>query len=383
MSSGITDISLGFDAQFGVGAIENIGQQAGALGMKKPLIVCDPTMVKLGIVGRVQDLLAKAGIETQVYDQCVENPKIPDIDRGAALFKSAGCDGLIAIGGGSPMDQAKVLGAVARFGGSAGDYNVLKGGMAKISRDLPPYIAVPTTSGTGSEATRAAVITDPETKVKFVVFSPFLRSTMAILDPELTQSMPPKVTAATGFDALVHSLESYVVKTYNPVADGLNRVCFELVGKSLKKAVDKGDDLDARSDMAMASMLAGIAFSMTALGAVHALAHPLGGAFGVPHGLANSLMLPHVMRYNAKEVGPRYVEASRYMGFKASTAEETAQAMTALAQDVGLPTRLRDVGVSEADLSRLAGDASRDVSIRRNPVPCSEADLLAMYQQAL
>jgi alcohol dehydrogenase class IV len=383
MSNGITSISLGFDGLFGVGAIENIGRQATGLGMKKPLIVCDPNMVRLGIVGRVSDLLSKAGIGAEVYDQCVENPRIQDIDRGAAFFTTCGCDSLIAIGGGSPMDQAKVLGAVVRFGGSAADYNVLKGGAARIGRDMPPTIAVPTTSGTGSEATRAAVVTDPESKVKFVVISPFLRFSMAIVDPELTRSMPPKVTAATGFDVLVHAIESYVVKMYNPVADGMNRTSFELVGKSLKTAVSQGDNIEARSDMAMASLLAGIAFSMTGLGAVHALAHPLGAAFGVAHGLANSLMLPHVMRHNAVAVGARYVEATRHMGLKASTADAAAEAMTALARDVGLPTRLRDVGISEADLAQLAKDASRDVSLGRNPVPCTEADLLAMYQKAL
>jgi len=206
---------------------------------------------------------------------------------------------------------------------------------------------------------------------------------MAIVDPELTRSMPPKVTAATGFDVLVHAIESYVVKMYNPVADGMNRTSFELVGKSLKTAVSQGDNIEARSDMAMASLLAGIAFSMTGLGAVHALAHPLGAAFGVAHGLANSLMLPHVMRHNAVAVGARYVEATRHMGLKASTADAAAEAMTVLARDVGLPTRLRDVGISEADLAQLAKDASRDVSLGRNPVPCTEADLLAMYQKAL
>ncbi|MBW2062418.1 MAG: iron-containing alcohol dehydrogenase [Deltaproteobacteria bacterium] len=383
MSNGITSFSFAFDGQFGVGSINNIGKTAQRLGIKKPVIVCDPTMVQLGFAQKVSDLLAEAGIEAVVFDQCVENPRVEDISAGAAVFKENNCDGVIGLGGGSPLDQAKVIRVVANYGGSALDYDVRSGGLAKIGQDMAPMIAVPTTSGTGSEVTLAAVITDSAKHFKFVVFSPYLKNSMAILDPELTKSMPSLVTAATGFDVIVHAIESYVVDGYNPIADSLNRTCFELVGQSLKKAVTEGQDLEARSDMMMASMLAGMAFTLTGLGAVHALAHPLGGIFGIAHGTANSLMLPHVMRFNASVAESRYIEAAGLIGFKVASADGAAEAMLGLAKDVGLPVRLSEAGVTEDELPQLATDAFNDVSLGRNPVKCSEADLLELYKKAM
>jgi len=255
--------------------------------------------------------------------------------------------------------------------------------MGKIGPDIPPLLAVPTTSGTGSEVTRAAVITDTNRHVKFVVLAANLIPTLAILDPELTASMPPLVTAATGFDALVHAIEAYVNARYDPLADGFCQSSFELIGRSLKKSVTDGSDLEARTDMMLASFLAGLAFSMKGLGAVHALAHPLSAAFGIAHGTANSLMLPQVMKFNAGAVGGRYVDAVGRVGIKTGSTDEAAAAMTELAGSLGLPVTLSAAGVSEDKLVQLAKDAINDVSAGGNPVKCEEKDMLEMYRQAL
>ena len=380
MSNGVYNISLGFNGRFGVGSIQDIGKTTQRAGIKKALIVCDPTMVSLGFTEKISEILSKDGLNSVVFDKCVENPRVGDITEGAAVFNGQGCNGIIALGGGSPIDQAKAIRVVAKYGGTALDFSMRGGRAGEIKADIPPMIAVPTTSGTGSEATRVAVITDPEKGVKFFLGSPFLMATNVILDPELTASMPPKVTAATGMDALVHALEAYVSPRANPIADSFGRTAFMLIGKSLKKAVDNGKDLNARSDMSMASLVAGIAFGIAGLGAVHSLAHPLGARYNIPHGLANSLMLPQVMKYNAKTSETRYIEAVKFMGKDVHSAEEAADAMTQFAADLGLPTQLSKVNIPKDGLVQLSKDALADGTHFSNPVPCTEEALLEMYK---
>jgi alcohol dehydrogenase len=382
MSNGVYNISLGFRGRFGVGCITDIGKTAQRSGIKKALIVCDPTMVRLGFAARISEILSKDNLNSVVFDKCVENPRVGDITDGASVFNDQECDGIIALGGGSPIDQAKAIRVVAKYGGTAVDFGMRGGRAGEIKADIPPMIAVPTTSGTGSEATRYAVITDPEKGIKFILGSPFLMPTNVILDPELTASMPPKVTAATGMDALVHALEAYVSPRANPIADSFGRTAFMLIGKSLKKAVDIGSDLGARSDMSIASLVAGIAFGIAGLGAVHSLAHPLGARYNVPHGLANSLMLPEVMKYNAKTSEARYLEAATFMGKKAGSAKEAADAMTQFAADLGLPTKLSEMDIPESGLVQLSKDAFADGNHFSNPVPCTEEALLNMYKNA-
>jgi alcohol dehydrogenase len=384
MSNAVYNISVGFNGRFGVGSIQEIGKMAQRAGMKKAMIVCDPMMVKIGYAEKISGLLTGSGLGAVIFDQCVENPRALDVEAGAAQFNNQQCDGIIALGGGSPIDQAKAIRVVARYGGATKDFNVAGGSKAReIKADMAPMIAVPTTSGTGSEATRVAVITDTEKNVKFFLISPFMVPTNVILDPDLTKSMPPKVTAATGMDALVHSLEAYVTANSNPISESFGRTSFMLIGKSLKKAVDHGEDLDARSDMSMASLLAGMSFAIAGLGAVHALAHPLGGRHHIPHGLANSIMMPHVMRYNAKTSEAKYIEAVNFMGIPVKSAEEAAQAITKFAAGLGLPTKLSEIGIKEEDLIQLSKDAAMDGSHFSNPVPCNEQVLLEMYQKAL
>ena len=376
MGKTVMSISLIPSIQFGAGCIVNVGKKSKELGMQRPLIVCDPAMVRLGLTQKVEESFSETGCDFAIFDQCIENPTEKEVSAGTVAYERQACDGLIALGGGSVIDVAKGIRVVANHGGSVIEYDVSKGGIKKIGRDLPPMIAVPTTAGTGSEASLATVIIDSTRSVKVVIFSPSLMVSCAMLDPEVTVSMPPLLSAATGFDALVHAMEAYVVKTYNPMADGFCRTVFELVGKGLRKAVTDGNDIDARTDMLMASMLAGMAFTLKRLGAVHALSHQLSSGFGVAHGIANAMMLPPVMRFNASSVGMRYAEAVRLMGFKAESADEAADAM-------GLPARLREVGVTEDKLPQMAEDAAADVALFGNPVKCSKEDLLELYKRAM
>jgi 4-hydroxybutyrate dehydrogenase len=382
MSKEILNILLPADIQFGPGCIQNLTRKTKQFGVKRPMIVCDAAMNRIGLAQKVKDLCAGEGLPFTVFDQGTENPKVNEVSAGVHAFAAGACDGFIALGGGSVIDLAKAIRVVAAHGGAATDYDLSKGGLKKIGPAMPPMIAIPTTSGTGSEATMAAVVTDPERHLKFTVLSPYVRVSGALLDPELTLSMPPLVTAATGLDALTHGIEAFVSRGYNPFADGICRSNFQLAGRSLKKAVTSGSDVEARKDMLMASMLGGMALSQKGLGAAHALAHPLSGMFGVPHGTANSLMLPHVMRFNAKAAGDRYLEAVRIMGLSAGSADAAADAITGFSADLGLPVRLRDAGVSEDRLERMAQDALNDISLRDNPLPCTAEDLLDLYRKA-
>jgi len=383
MITEIADIALSLQGQIGVGSLNNIVAQSDPLGIKKPLIVTDPGMVKIGVVQRVADLFSVAGLKSVIYDQCVENPRVPDISAGAEKFKSEGCDGIIALGGGSPIDQAKVIRIEARYGGTALDYNALKGGMQKIKPDVIPMVAVPTTSGTGSEASEVSMVTDPERRVKFPIKSPYIKPNRIILDPELAQTMPPLVTAATGFDALVHALESYVNLSADLFAYSLNRTVFELVGRSLKRAVEHGDDLEARGDMAIAALMGGMTMAITGLGAVHSLAHPLSALAGIPHGTANSIMLPHVMKFNGEATGRQYIDAVRLLGFQVNSMDAAIAAVSGFAGEIGLPTTLSAAGVSETLLEQLSIDAFNDPTHRKNPIPTTQEDLNNMYVSAM
>ena len=383
MGKRVMSISLIPDVQFGAGCLSNVGKKSRELAMKRPLIVCDPAMVRHGVTQKVQDLLSETGLDFVIFDQCIENPTEKEVSEGTATYESEGCDGLIALGGGSVIDVAKGIRVVAKHGGSIIEYDVSKGGIKKIGRDLQPMIAIPTTAGTGSEASLGTVVIDSTRSVKVLVFSPYLMVSCAMLDPELTLSMPPTLTAGTGFDALVHAMEAYVVQAYNPMADGFCRTVFELVGKSLGKAVTEGNDLDARTDMLMASLLAGMAFAQKGLGAVHALSHQLSSRFGIAHGTANTMMLASVMRFNAETVGPRYVEALGLMGFKVDSAGEAADAIVQFSKELGLPTRLNEVGITEDKLPQMAEAAHADVALFGNPVKCGKEDLLELYRRAM
>lgn len=371
------------DVQLGPGSLKGLGRKLKSLGLKRPLLVTDPAMTKLGLVDRVQEQAAASAGPLPVFDRCVENPRSREVTEAADAFKAAGCDGVIALGGGSVIDVAKGVRVVASGGGSILDYDMLKGGIKKIGPDLPPLIAIPTTAGSGSEATLGAVIIDPEIKFKVLIFSPYLVSTCALLDPELTVTMPPALTAATGLDALVHALEAFTSPADNALADGLSRAAFGLIGPNLPRAVGHGDDLAAREKMMLASLMGGLAFAAKGLGAVHALAHQLSSHFGLAHGLANALMLPPVVAFNLEAAGDKYLAAAQEMGLGATTPDETVGAFRDFARNLGLGGRLADYGVAERSLAKMADSAAKDLSLRSNPRPCGREELEALYREVL
>lgn len=377
------NINLPGDIVFGSGSFQGLGKRARSLGMSRPLVVGDRAMTGLGLTGRAAELAGEAGAPCPVYDGCVENPRAGEVAEAVEAYRAGGCDGVIAVGGGSVIDVAKAVRVVIAGGGAILDYDMAKGGIKKIGRGLPPMIAAPTTAGSGSEATLGAVILDPATAEKVLVFSPAILPTCALLDPELTVTLPASVTAATGMDALVHAIEAYTAPAANPLADALCRAAFDLVGKSLPRAVARGDDLEARGDMMMAALMGGMAFAAKGLGAVHALSHQLSGHCGLPHGLANAVMLPQVMAHNAGAVGDKYLEVVRAMGLRAGDARQAAGALADFARGLGLPGSLAGLGVPEDLLPRMAAGACHDLALRGNPTPCDQAQLVELYRRAL
>ncbi|MCF8033009.1 MAG: iron-containing alcohol dehydrogenase [Desulfarculaceae bacterium] len=371
------------DITFAPGSLNALGKKIASLDIERPLLISDPAMTGLGLTARAAELAAGPDGPPPLYDRCVENPRAPEVSEAAAMYRDEGCDGVVALGGGSVIDVAKGVRVVAAGGGEILNYDMAKGGIKRIGRDLPPMIAVPTTAGSGSETTLGAVIIDPEIQFKVLIFSPFLISTAILLDPEITLTMPPKLTAATGMDALVHAIEAYTSPADNLVADGLCMATFQAVGQNLPRAVAEGQDIKARGNMMLAALMGGMAFAAKGLGAVHALAHQLSSHYGLPHGLANALMLPVVMRYNAEAAGEKYLTVCRAMGLEAETPDQAVEALAAFARGLDMAGALREFGVKEAKLAEMAASAAQDLSLRSNPAPCTPEDLAGLYRQAL
>jgi alcohol dehydrogenase class IV len=304
----------------------------------------------------------------------------------AKAFKSFDADLVLGVGGGSVLDVAKLVRLAATHPGPLADYDDAIGGSSKIVGPLPPMIAIPTTAGTGSEVGRSGVVTLAATGVKTVIFSPLLLPEVAILDPEMTRTMPPFVTAATGMDALAHCIEAYAAIGDHPMADAIALGGIRLCHRSLKASADDGDDMRARADMLKASMMGAVAFQK-GLGACHSLAHPLSTEFGLHHGLANAICLPAVLDFNRVAIPERIAEIARQLGVRGSDDStlcfECAGAIRALRKAIGLPPDLRSQGIQEGDLPRLAALAYADPCHQLNPRRCTEDDLLSLYKATL
>ncbi len=361
---------------FGVGAVKTVGTEAKALGISRPLIVTDEGVVKAGLSGPVEEALRSAGIEEAIFSGVQGNPTEDDVDQGTRAYAEHRADGVIALGGGSPLDVGKLVALRAVCQEPFEKLDDAKGGDRLIPSTVPPIIAIPTTAGTGSEVGRAGVITVRATGNKTVIFSPYLLAKVAILDPELTRSMPPHVTAATGFDALTHCIEAYLALGDHPMADAIALSGIDLVAKNLEQAVREGSDLKARGALMKAAMMGAVAFQK-GLGACHSLAHPLSSEHGVHHGLANALCLPAVLRFNREVCPDRVRDVGVLLGGDAASSVE------AFRKEVGLPAGLRAVGVGEDDLPALADKAVADICHASNPRPCTREDLLALYRASL
>nr|WP_320193296.1 iron-containing alcohol dehydrogenase [uncultured Desulfobacter sp.] len=370
----------------GVGAHKQICAQMKSLGVSKPFIVADKGITAAGITAQICDLLkADMGAEAVVYDDTVPNPTDKNVAEGLALYQKSGCDMIITLGGGSSHDCGKGIGLVATNGGTIHDYE----GVDKSTQAMPPFIAINTTAGTASEMTRFCIITDTSRKVKMAIVDWRVTPAIAINDPLLMMGMPSFLTAATGMDALTHSVEAYVSTIATPITDACAIKSIELIAEYLRPAVANGEDIVARDKMAYAEYLAGMAFNNASLGHVHAMAHQLGGFYDLPHGVCNAILLPHVSRFNLISKLDRYADVAVALGenIEGLSAREAAErALTAiqtLSADVGIPSDLTQLGVKKEDLKIMAENAQKDACGATNPRRPTLDDVIQIYTNAL
>lgn len=382
----IVEMSYPTKVVFGLGALKRLPAQVERLKVKKALLVTDGGVVKSGLAERAIAVLRAEGISFAVFDSVRPDPTEQDAFEGVAAYRRSGCDGLIAIGGGSPLDTAKLIDLLVTHEPPLSRYDDAAGGDRFIRDDLPPLIAIPTTAGTGSEVSRSGVATLSDTGRKTVIFSPYLLPKAAICDPELTVGLPPFLTAATGMDAFTHCLEAYLADAFHPLADALAIDGIGRVAQSLEKAVSQGTHLGARAQMMVAAIEGAMAFQK-GLGACHALAHALTPISRLHHGLANAIVLPAVLEFNRGACVARLAQVAITMGDNSLAREEVLasnaiERIRKLESQVGIPTRLRDAGVREADLPLIARKAFQDASHLTNPRKCTEEDLLALARSS-
>lgn len=363
---------------FGVGEAGNVGREAQALGMSRVLLVTDPGVVSAGLSERLTASLEAAGLAVAAFSAIESNPTEDNIENGARAYAEHGADGVVCLGGGSPMDAGKLIAVRARTDRRFEELDDAAGGDRLVPPELPPLIAVPTTAGTGSEVGRSGVLTLRSTGRKTVIFAPQMMPRAALLDPELTRSMPASTTAATGFDALTHCIEAYFSKGDHPMADAIALAGIDLVARNLPRAVAEGGDLEARGNMMKAAMMGAVAFQK-GLGACHSLAHPLSSECGLHHGLANALCLPAVVDFNESAVPERVLHVALLLGAEAEPGS-CATALRRLRATLGLPSGLEQAGVGPDKLSALADKAIVDACHRSNPRACTRDDLLGLYQ---
>ncbi|MGN0603061.1 MAG: lactaldehyde reductase [Oscillospiraceae bacterium] len=369
----------------GSGAIAAIADEAKNRGFKKALVCSDPDLIKFGVTKKVTDVLDAAGLAYTIYSEIKPNPTIENVQSGVAAFKAAEADYLIAIGGGSSMDTAKAIGIIIANPEFA-DVRSLEG-VADTKNKSVPILAVPTTAGTAAEVTINYVITDAEKNRKMVCVDPHDIPVVAFVDPDMMSSMPKGLTAATGMDALTHAIEGYITKGAWELSDMFHLKAIEIIARSLRGAV--ANTPEGRTDMALGQYVAGMGFSNVGLGIVHSMAHPLGALYDTPHGVANAIILPTVMEYNAPATGEKYREIARAMGVKGvddMSQEEyrkaAIDAVKQLSQDVGIPADLKDI-VKEADIPFLAQSAYDDACRPGNPRDTSVEEITALYKSLL
>ncbi|MGW6300438.1 iron-containing alcohol dehydrogenase [Peribacillus butanolivorans] len=377
------NFNLPTSIEFGNGKVKNIGKRAKELGRKKALLITDKGLAQTGILQKVTDSLDQEGVNYIVFDEITPNPKDVDCHRAYQQFKDEEIDLLIGLGGGSSMDTAKAIGTLLTHGGELRD----RYGVNLLEREITPLICIPTTSGTGSEVTTGSVITDTVTKQKEAILDIRLAPKLAILDPELTLTLPKSITAATGMDALTHAIEAYTSNIAEPISDALSLYAIELIAKYLPLAVENGNNLEARKNMLVASLIAGMAFNHADLGAVHAMAEPLGGLYDTPHGVANSIFLPHVFEFNIPSNPEKHAIVAEKLGAnkEGKTIEETAYEgvvlLKELARKIGIPD-FRDLNnINPEDFPFLAEGASVHLCTQTNSRKVTPADYLELFQK--
>ena len=367
---------------FGAGSIVHIVDEVKKRGFKKALVVTDKDLIKFNVATKVTKLLDDNGLSYQIFDDVIPNPTIGIVQKGVEIFKQSGADYLIAIGGGSPQDTAKAIGIIINNPEYA-DVRSLEG-VAPTKKPAVPTIAIPTTAGTAAEVTINYVITDEEKKRKFVCVDPHDIPAVAIIDSDMMASMPASLKAATGVDALTHAIEGYITKGAWELSDMFHLKAIEIISRSLRdsvKGVAKGGE-----DMALGQYIAGMGFSNVGLGLVHGMAHPLGAFYSTPHGVANAVLLPHIMAYNADFTADKFRDIAKAMGVVGTESMSIEQARQAavdavkqLNQDVGIPANLKAIGVKREDIPALAKAAFDDVCTGGNPRDTNVSEIEQLY----
>lgn len=367
----------------GRGSLAKLPEVAEKSGGKKAFIISGPHLNKMGIVQSCVDALKAKGIESSVFTETEGNPSVETVDKASAAYKESGADFIVALGGGSPMDVAKAVGVVARYGGSITEYE----GADKVPGDIIPLIAVPTTAGTGSEVTAFSVITDHSRNYKLTVFSYKLIPSYAILDAELLMTAPASVAAACGIDAMVHALEAYISTAASPFSDAMAEKALELIGANIRCYAANRGDIEAAENMLVGSLFAGIAFSWARLGDVHAMSHPVSAYFNVPHGVANAILLPTIVEYNMLADKGKYLNIYNYIAELPAVPEEFTADMLVdellnLNEALGIPAGLEEAGVTKDKFDAMADDAMKSGNIAVNPRSTTKKDVLALYEKA-
>lgn len=372
---------------FGEGAADAVGDEAKKLGVKKALIVTDEPMTKLGYAERIEKALDAAGVQSAVYGGVNTEPTVGHVDEGLGRFRDEGCDAVVALGGGSPIDAGKAIAAMATNPGEISDHM----GIGNLPGPTAPLIAIPTTAGTGSEVTRFDIITDTATNVKMLIGSEYMIPRVALVDPSLTLSMPRMVVAATGVDALTHAIESYVSKRSQPTSAALALSAISRISENLRQSWADADHVEARSEVMLGSLEAGMSFNNSSVALVHGMSRPIGAYFHAPHGLSNAVLLPTVMEFSLIGAPDEYADIADAMGVDVDgltvleAARESVDAAQSLCDDIQIP-RMRDLGVPEDKLKEVVGQMAKDAiasgSPGNNPRQATAEEIVELYWKA-
>ena len=366
--------------RFGAGAVKELPDHLVAAGLTRPLIVTDPVVAQLDFFRGIKDSLSARGLSVEVFSDIHKNPVKSDVEKGGGAYAAADRDCIIGIGGGAAMDVARAIALRVHHRRDLFDYDDLTGGDKYVTGEVPYFITIPTTSGTGSEVGRSAIISEDDTHRKRILFSPKLLAKIVFADPLLTMELPAFVTAATGMDALTHNLEAYLAKGFHPLCDGIALEGISLINGSIAAAVNS-PDLESRSKMMIASLMGAVAFQK-GLGVVHSLAHPLSSLLDTHHGLANAVNLPYGMRYNISGSEDKFRRIALAMDLDEQTGAAVVERLFELNRQLNLPLRLRDIGVKPEHITTLSDLAFADFCHPNNPRPVSREDFKGLYIQA-
>lgn len=367
--------------RYGLGMVKVLGEELRLLKAEKIMIITDKGLVKTGLVQQITGLVQAEGLSFIIYDEIEANPKDYNVELAAETARQQAVDTIIAFGGGSPIDAAKAVAVLAKQGGKVRDYQ----GKDKIKADCLSLIMIPTTAGTGSEVTFSSVITDTKEKFKFTIKSPAIAAKVAIIDPELTLTVPPLVTAATGIDALTHAIEGYTANCTEPIAEAVGLYAVEYIAKNIVEAVKNGANIEARDKMLMGSLLAGLSFSHADVASVHCMAEALGSMYDAPHGMCNAILLPYVMEYNLPSAEYKYARVARAMGIDekddSKAAVQGISYIKGLSQEIGLPG-LQSLKIKKEDFNLLAEMSVKNGSNDSNPRNITKDDYIMLFNKA-